>query len=237
MALLVPTIAGAQPGVWQTEEEFLSQAGPEWSAVAPGVWERETSDDHFVRVGFGIESFLWALDQARDRLDRLTTRSASSPDGRQLERRIDKARQVVEFLEQTLEDASAGNDDLGSLKPKVSDDGPVCNGHYTLDISLTCGYDQASVTSRAEWGEFGPLAPYEKVLHTYAESTWYEREIGRTFTFSQEDTTGPFSFACCALSTSTASGSPYNSDFYGSAYVTVSNGCSAYRFLQHSGSC
>lgn len=236
--LLGPALAGAQPGLWQTEEQFLSQAGPEWESIAPGVWQKEKPDGQFVRLGFGIESFQWALDQSRSRLDRLTTKSTTSESPHQLERKIDETRGVIEFLGATLSEARAEGAGGESLTTKASESGSVCSGFYELDVSFTCSSSSPTkVTSTAEWTEPGPLSPYRKMLHTYAQASWYEAEFDQTFTNTDQDTEGPLQ-GWAGTSTSTAHAlNPFTADLYGSAYVSVSEGCDAYRFIQDSGDC
>lgn len=232
--LLAPAATVAQPGAWQTEEQFLQNAGSGWEEIAPGVYELERADGTFTRVGFGVESFEWALEQAQSRLERLsrkTTRVELQPE---LERRMRKTSELVGYLERSIETARAQGVGLSS---KASESGSVCAGYYDLDVSFTCS-SYGQTTSTAGWSEFGPFAPYYKTLHTYAEASWYDKEFGITRTNTDEDTFGPFQGECCVeISSNAYALNPNSADLYGSAYVSVTNGCSAYRFIQDSGDC
>lgn len=233
--LLVPATAAAQPGAWQTEEQFLRQAGAGWEEIAPGVWEKERADGTFTRVGFGVESFEWALEQAQNRLERLSRKSAPLELQPELGRRMRKTTELVGYLERSIETARAAGIGLSS---KASESGGVCAGYYDLDVSFTCGSSYGQTTSTAGWSEFGPFAPYYKTLHTYAEGSWYDKEFGIIRTNTDEDTMGPFRNTCCAEISSNAFALHVNSaELYGSAYISVTNGCSAYRFIQDSGTC
>lgn len=236
--LFAPALAVAQPGIWQTEEQFLREAGSDWEPVAPGVWQRDRPDGTFTRVGFGPVSFEWALDQARERLARLRAEAPDQPEHPSFDRRIRKLQELVFYLERSLEEApSSGGPEGPGLAAKASESDDVCAGHYTLEVAFTCS-SSAQVESTASWSEPGPLAPYQKTLHTYAEASWYDVDFNQQRTNTDEDSFGPFSSNCCVqVSSSAFADDLITANLYGSAYVSVTDGCDAFRFIEDSGDC
>ncbi len=229
-ALSAPVPADAQPGHWRTEEEFLRDTGPEWQPIAPGVYELRRESGRVTRVGFGVESFRWALDEARAEQAELTTKVG----GADLEKRLRATNDRIEYLRASLDAANTElSPDEARLANKASDSGSTCAGSYSLDVSFTCGFSTGTTTSTATWSEFGPFAPYQKNMHTYAYAAYggaYDED---------SDTTGAFSGYCCVSiqSEATSPGPTFSPDLYGDAYISIWNGCSDYRFVSDSSNC
>jgi hypothetical protein len=232
-ALLAPVPADAQPGHWRTEEEFLSATGPEWQPIAPGVYELRRESGRVTRIGFGVESFRWALDEARAEQADLMTKVG----GADLEKRLRATNDLIEYLGESLYAADAElSPDEARLANKATNSDSTCAGRYNLNVSFTCGFSNGTTTSTATWGEFGPFAPYKKNMHTYAYAA---DSPGSSFYDEDTDTTGAFSGHCCVQvqSQATSPGQTSDSYLYGDAYISIWNGCSDFRFVSDSGTC
>lgn len=233
-ALLAPTPADAQPGHWRTEEEFLSATGPEWQPIAPGVYELRRESGRVTQIGFGVESFRWALDEARAEQAELLVKADVPETAKRLRATDDR----IAYLEASLARAEADlTPEQARLSNKASDSGSTCGGHYTLDVSFTCGIASGTTTSTATWGEFGPYAPYTKYLYTYAVAA-VSSAPGAAYDLDS-DSLGPFTGLCCVQidSTARAPGPTYNPRLFGETYVSISNGCSDFRYVSDLGSC
>lgn len=233
-ALLVPVPADAQPGHWRTEEEFLQATGPEWQPIGPGVYELRRESGRVTRIGFGVESFRWALDEARAEQAELLGR-ADTP---KLEKELRATGDRIAYLEASLEAANTElSPDEARLANKATNSDYTCHGNYSLDVSFSCGFVDGTTTSTATWSEFGPFAPYRKNLHTYAFAAM-SSDPGAAYD-EDTDTSGAFSGICCVQvqSQATTPGPTFSPDLYGDAYISIWNGCSDYRFVSDSGTC
>jgi hypothetical protein len=215
-----------------------------WVEIAPGVWERPRLEGGFERLGFGLQAFEFALERARqERVALLDLRDRDAPD---LETRLHKNLELINYLRSTVDEAgevgepepltppSVEATSLAASSPSsssaVSD--YVCAGSYNFDIQFYYGMVDGAVATTASWNEFGPYAPYQKTLHTYSYA-WAPDYSPSDHTDS--DYYGPFSHSCCASVSSYAGvGVTFRPMLYGSAYVSVTSGCSAFRFYEAS---
>jgi hypothetical protein len=134
-ALLAPVPADAQPGHWRTEEEFLNATGPEWQPIAPGVYELRRENGRVTQVGFGVESFRWALDQARAEQAELLGKARTpgvEEELRELDGLIAYLEERVAWWEAVRAERPAG------LSAKGSDGGYTCGGVYSLNVTFSC---------------------------------------------------------------------------------------------------
>lgn len=233
-ALSAPVPADAQPGHWRTEEEFLRDTGPEWQPIAPGVYELQRESGRVTRIGFGIESFRFALDRARTEQAHLVGKIGVPG----VEKQLRVTDDLIAYLEESLVEADANlSPEEARTANKASNSDYTCHGNYSLDVSFSCGFVSGTTTSTATWSEFGPFAPYRKNLHTYAFAAM-SSDPGAAYD-EDTDTSGAFSGICCAQvqSQATTPGPTFEADLYGSAYVSIWNGCSDYRFVSDTGTC
>lgn len=211
-----------------------------WIEIAPGVWERKRPEGGSERLGFGTEGFEFALDQARQERTMLLAQveiGQRAP----LSKRLGENQNLIAYLEASLSESRKSNihesipvappDD--DVHPEGTSSDGVCAGYYGFDISFQLGMADGTVTSRADWTEFGPFAPYTKTLHTYAYAA--HEAYGETFVDEDSDSFGPFSGYCCVSVESSATAYPtFAPQLYGSAYLSVTNGCAASRFYSSS---
>jgi hypothetical protein len=182
------------------------------------------------RIGFGVESFRWALDEARAEQAELMTKVG----GAELDKRLRATEDLIAYLGESLASADARlSPDQARLSNKATNSGNTCAGSYNLEVAFTCGFSNGTTTSTASWSEFGPFAPYQKNMHTYAYAAYngaYDED---------SDTTGAFSGYCCVSvsSQATSPGPTFSPDLYGSAYISIWDGCSDYRFVSDSSNC
>lgn len=233
-ALAAPVPVDAQPGHWRTEEEFLRDTGPEWQRIAPGVYEMARENGRVTRIGFGVESFRWALEEARVEQAELLGKTFSPA----IEKELRASADLIDYLQGSLARAEADlSTEQARLSNKASDSGYTCNGNYSLDVALTCGYQYGTTTSTATWSEFGPLAPYEKTMYTYARAAM-STAAGAAYD-EDSDSYGPFSYACCVTVESEARtpGPTFTPFLSGRAHISITNGCSDFRFIQDSIEC
>jgi hypothetical protein len=221
-----------------------SEEGAEatWQEIAPGVWERPRAEGGFERLGFGLEGFQFALERARK--ERSTLLAPDYIDGAAVAARLQKNQELIDYLQATLDEADemdeseplplnpsevtmrASPSDLSSSAPS----GYVCAGNYDFDIQFYYGMCDGAVETKASWSEFGPLASYRKTLHTYSYAWTPDYSPSE---HEDSDIYGPFSYKCCASVSSYAGvGVTFSPLLYGSAYLSVTNGCSAYRFYE-----
>lgn len=218
----------------------------DWAEISPGVWERSRSDGGFDRMGFGIEGFQFALEQARqERVGLLEGTHESSVSD--LNDRLRSNQDLIEYLQSSLDEAkeSGLREELpidpptinevtnSSYSPSSSVSDSVCAGSYTFDINFGYSMVDGWVDTAATWSEFGPFAPYKKTLYTYSYA-WSE-SYGQIDYKEDEDSFGPFSGHCCVKIQSSATAElTWSPMLYGRAYVSVTNGCSAFRFYESS---
>ena len=237
-AALTPSSASAQPGHWRTEAEFLREAGPEWEKIAPGVYELRRGNGRVTRLGFGVESFRFALEERRAELAEMEYEASTAGDSG-FQRRQQKTEETIAFLEESLRKAEVElTPEQARLANKDDyDSGSTCGGHFSLDVTFSCGLASGTTTSTATWGEFGPYAPYQKTLHTYAAAA-VSSQYGAP-SDADSDTYGPFSGACCVniQAQATAPGPTWSPRLFGEAYVAVSTGCSDFRYVSDTGTC
>ncbi|WP_428266221.1 hypothetical protein [Haliangium sp.] len=209
-----------------------------WSEVAPGVWERKRGDAGTERVGFGAEGFEYALEQARLRSGVIRSDLARAGASATLVQQLRENDELIVFLEDSLERLWESEVAATSSKPdddaqtEGSTSGSVCNGVYTFDVSFSLGFGSSSVTSQALWGEPGPLAPYQKILHSYAYAAYTDGQ--GLHEDKDSDLYGPFSSLCCAATQASAAAASPTPTLYGSNYLAVTEGCSAARFYEAS---
>ena len=208
----------------------------EWAEVSPGIWERWRFDGGFERMGFGIEGLQFALEQARqERIELLAGVHEWSVSD--LNDRLRSNQELIGYLQGSLDEAKqSGLREELPLEPPAFDEVAdsssvsdyVCGGTYTFDINFIYTMTEGWVDTVAGWSEFGPYAPYKKTLYTYAYAWTYDGGISPR---EDEDSVGPFSYSCCTVIQSGAGVEPtFNPMLYGRAYVSVTNGCSAFRF-------
>lgn len=221
-----------------------SEEGAEatWQEIAPGVWERPREEGGFERLGFGLEGFRFALERAKQ--ERSTLLAPDYNDVAAVEARLQKNQELIDYLQTTLDEA----DEMGENEPlsptsgevrartppsepsSSSPSGYVCAGSYNFDIQFYYGMVDGAVQTTASWSEFGPYAPYRKTLHTYSYAWASEYSPSE---HEDSDSYGPFSNKCCASVSSYAGvGVTFSPLLFGSAYLSVTNGCSAYRFYE-----
>jgi hypothetical protein len=215
-----------------------------WVEISPGVWERPRPEGGFERMGFGTEGFQFALDRAyRERAELLEAhrRRGVATEGERLSRN----QELIDYLQASLSDAAklgerealpvtppgGSRAAVPSESPSATSSGSVCAGNYTFDIDLDIWYIGGSVTSNVQWSEVGPFAPYYKTLHTYAYG-WTHDHPG----FMEDgDSYGPFRGSCCVSVSSYAhADGTWQPMLYGSAYISVTNGCAGFRFYEAS---
>jgi hypothetical protein len=231
-ALLAPVPADAQPGHWRTEEEFLHATGPEWQPIAPGVYELRRDNGRVTQIGFGVESFRWALDEARAEQAELLGK-AGTPG---VEKELRANDELIAYLEDSL--ARAERDltpEQARLSNKASLSGNTCNGTYALDVSFICGTSAGSTNSTASWSEAWPYAGYQKQLYTYARAA---SDTSQSATVNDDsDTSGPFTQGGYTQIQSDAGLYVFGPFLSGRAHVTITNGCSDLRLVYDNMQC
>lgn len=217
----------------ESEQESV---GASWLEVAPGVWERARFEGGFERMGFGVEGLRFALEQAHKERDGLF-KAMKDSSAIELGDRIQKNQALIEYLQDSVDQVT----DLDEVEPLPAQSfevnslvsspsavaGGLCDGSYQFDVEFFYGTVYGWVTTNAQWSEYGPFGPYKKNLHTYAYA-W--DPSGVLPSDVDEDHYGPFRGWCCVGLESTASISPiWSPGLYGSAYVSVTNGCVGFR--------
>lgn len=232
----------------ETSESLLDNAGletegegtqPTWAEIAPGVWERPRSEGGFERMGFGAEGFQWALERAHQERVELLGRQQES---KILADRLQKNQDLIDYLQTSIDKANEADEhaplsltstDVNSLaapspSPSAGVSDSVCGGYYGFNVDFYYNMAGGSVEATASWTEFGPYAPYYKTFHTYA---WGLGDSGNPD--EDADSIGPFRNSCCVSVGSSAAAYPtFAPQLYGSAYLSVTNGCSASRFYE-----
>lgn len=148
--------------------------------------------------------------------------------------------ELIEYLQGRLDEAkkSGLRGELPLAPPTVDEvtdsssvSGSVCGGNYTLAITFSYAMTGGVVDTVASWSEFGPYAPYNKTLYTYAYA-W--TNDGGVTPHEDQDSFGPFSGSCCRVVQSGAGVEPtFSPKLYGRAYVSVTNGCSDFIFHEY----
>lgn len=228
-AALTPSSASAQPGHWGTEAEFLRETGSEWEKIAPGVYELRRDNGRVTRLGFGVESFRFALEERRAELAEMEYEaSASATPG--LEMRLQKTEETIAFLEESLRKAELElTPEQARLANKDSSGaGYSCGGIYTLSVTFSCdSFVTGTTISRASWSEFGG-APYDKRLYTVA----YAAIDGNgTNPVTDSDTSGPITSSYVQIRSEATAGPTFQPWLKGQAYLTVTGGCADYRWV------
>jgi hypothetical protein len=228
-AALIPSTASAQPGHWRTEAEFLREAGSGWEKIAPGVYELRRDNGRVTRLGFGVESFRFALEERRAELAEMVDlgRKSGAPG---LERRLQKTEETIAFLEESLRKAELElTPEQARLANKDSSGaGYSCGGIYSLQVTFSCdSIVTGTTTSRASWSEFGG-APYDKRLYTIA----YAAIDGNgTNPVTDADSSGPITSSYVQIRSEATAGPTFQPWLKGQAYLTVTSGCADYRWV------
>ncbi len=240
LAVLAMVGCGAEQGAeerqatGQTVQAVESTNTEGWTKIAPGVWERARLAGGVERMGFGREAFEFALQRARfEQATMMIQMKELGGSNAALARQMDSNTKRIQFLEKSVEEARVAEALAMDIEPFASGSsgspsGSVCGGSYYFTITFQFGMVDGSVTSKAEWSEFGPFAPYKKTFHTYARASMEDN-----ITNEDSDAYGPFSDDWLVIVTSSASISPtFVPQLYGSTYLSVTDGCSASRFYE-----
>lgn len=155
------TVAGDLPEDFLKDEAtFLQYAGPEWTVVADGVYERRKKDGGVQRIGFGLSSFEYYLDKALMKQAALNQRARDGEKSDELMKELKGNAAFIAHLQAGLEDG---------YSQKVSDQ--ACNGTYTLNPMVGLTFVDGWAQATASWSEFGPVAPYNKNFYVSARAT------------------------------------------------------------------
>ncbi|MEM7048324.1 MAG: hypothetical protein AAF604_01640 [Acidobacteriota bacterium] len=207
------------------EQEFLSQAGPEWTAVGPSRWQRQEADGSILRLGFGLAALQQDLDQVRSQREEISARladlKASGSRYFELRRTLLTLEAEIDFLERQLTTETA----------TATSSGNVCSGGYSLTAEADAGGSWGLGSAQSKFTAPGPFSPYTKEIFA---SVIVNSNRGSN---SDWDST-TFVGGCCYQVNASASvlGGTWCS-VASRAYFQVSNGCTAYRSLWRAAAC
>ncbi|MFP2925983.1 hypothetical protein ACLESO_12340 [Pyxidicoccus sp. 3LG] len=233
----------ADDGQAERSTPELSEVAPaKWAQVAPGVWERPRPDGVREQLGVGVHALELELQRVKGQRALLQQVSAQGVSPRELAAQQTDIDKLIHFLESGLATArSAGAAEPPSEEPPLrvaqagsegTPSGSYCAGNYNFQVIISHDILGSSVTSSAQWSEFGPFAELTKNMFTFA-TTWRDRNPGTPVFQSDSDTTNPFTGSCCKMIQSSARvGSDYNPKLEGSAYIFGDSVCGGPHFYR-----
>ncbi len=201
--------------IFKDEATFLKHAGPEWSQIAEGVYERQTPNGKPQRIGYGLPSFEFYLEVALAERDALVQRVKAGERSDCLTKELEGNTAFINHLKAGLEEGYAQRGESGS----------ACAGNFNLNPTTGATMVGAWAQSTASWSEFGPYAPYVKHFYVSAKAT----NLSNNETNCDFDS-GSTSYSCC-FSIATKKVWAYMTWTYeleAVASLYINNGCSFY---------
>ncbi len=206
-----------------------SKEGSAWNNVAPGVWERRTSDGRGQRIGHGLDGLRFSLAQARQEHAQLLSAGPRALTQQQ------KSAELISTLEQRQaelerEGGREARAEPGDLLEAM--DGPlyysVCGASFTLDVyRQILGLLDVEVHAVATYHDHGAPNSFTKQLDTYTYARVDETLV------EDEDSSGSFTNTPSYIETRSSSfASTFVPQLYGRAFVTVTNGCSGFKIRE-----
>lgn len=207
------------------EATFLATAGEGWYEVAPSIWERNV-DGVVTRVGFGRQSFEFALERARQKRDGLSLELEVSPDDLQLRQLALTLDAEIQYLEEALE---RGRDEIVT-KGTSSESGSACGGTYEIEATASApGYTGGSGTAESRFTQVGPFSPSTKTLFASVTAT---STRGTDSDWMSGEAQG-----CCSVVNASASINGTLCEVTSQAYIQGSDGCTDYHSVSQYAAC
>ncbi len=206
--------------IFKDEATFLKHAGPEWSQIAEGVYERQTLNGKAQRIGFGLPSFEYYLEVALSEQAALVQRVNAGEKSEGLTKELEGNAAFINHLKAGLEEGYANRGESGS----------GCAGNFNLNPTRGATMVSAWAQSTASWSEFGPYAPYVKHFYVSARATNLSNNT-TDFRFNY----GSTSYSCC-YSIDSGRAWAYQTWSYiveSRAVLYINNGCSLYRVVEN----
>jgi hypothetical protein len=211
-----------------------------WTEISPGVWERSKPEGGYERMGYGVEGFEFALQNARMERVLLDTMRVERYGSRAAAKRLASNEKLIRYLEDSVSQARASgvHESLPVTAPEWSllgssgtPSGSFCAGNFSFTVTFYYGMVDGRVTTGAWWSEFGPFSPFTRSIETYAYA-WTEDHGGYQVDW---DPSGPIGGTCCYYQESSAAvGVTFQPKLYGSAYImgNGASGCMGMRFYE-----